>query len=130
MPARFKYAAAVIVCIGLGLGSRQFADILPPLVAEHAGDMLWASMVYFGFRFVGIHRGLAWSAWLSIVFSFAIEFSQLITADWIIRIRNTVLGALILGKGFLYVDLVRYVCGIGLALIIDLVGLKKISRPA
>jgi len=129
MRARFKYAAAVIICIALGLGSRRFADVLPLFVAEHAGDMLWASMVYFGFRAAGIHRRLAWSVWLSIAFSFAIEFSQLISADWIVRIRNTGIGALILGKGFVYMDLIRYVCGIGLAFIVDLIGLKRISRP-
>ncbi|MNR32533.1 hypothetical protein D3C85_1501270 [compost metagenome] len=48
---------------------------------------------------------------LSVGMCFVVECSQLYQAEWIINIRNTVFGGLILGQGFLYADLVRYLVG-------------------
>jgi hypothetical protein len=98
------YLTAMIVTIVLGLSSRKFSDQLPLLISKHAGDMLWASMVYFGFRFIFSNKSLAWASGTSIIFTFAIELSQLYQADWIIVLRNTIIGSLILGRGFLTVD--------------------------
>jgi hypothetical protein len=113
------YLTAMIVTIVLGLSSRKFSDQLPLLISKHAGDMLWASMVYFGFRFIFNNKSLTWAAGISIIFTFAIEFSQLYQADWIIVLRNTIIGSLILGRGFLTVDLIRYVLGITIAFWMD-----------
>jgi hypothetical protein len=112
---RIMYLAAIIITIILGLCSRKFSDLLPMLISKHAGDILWASMVYFGFRFFFIKRTLTWGVVISILFSFAIEFSQLYQAEWIVELRNTVIGALILGRGFLTIDLIRYIIGITIA---------------
>ncbi|UKS28795.1 DUF2809 domain-containing protein [Paenibacillus sp. HWE-109] len=120
-----KYGIAVFVTILLGIGSRHFASLLPPVIAIHAGDILWASMVYLGFRFVGYNKSLLWAVGLSVLFSFAIEFSQLYQADWIVALRHTVLGGLILGQGFLKLDLLRYVMGIALAYFLDKVWLFR-----
>lgn len=98
--------------------------LLPQMISEHAGDMLWAMMVYFGFRFMGPHKSLLWAAGCSAAFSFAIEFSQLYQGEWIMELRDTVMGALILGRGFLTVDLIRYVMGIAIAAGADSFGLK------
>ncbi|WP_231506499.1 ribosomal maturation YjgA family protein [Paenibacillus sp. UNC451MF] len=125
MRTRIKYLIAIIVTIILGLSSRKFSDLLPVLIAKHAGDMLWASMVYFGFRFCLIKERLIWAAGSSVVFSFAIEFSQMYQAEWIVALRDTVLGALVLGKGFLTVDLVRYVLGIAIAYGLDTYWLRR-----
>ena len=116
---RVSYVIAVVIMIILGLASRKFGTFLPSFVAENAGDMLWAMMVYFGFRLLLVRKSLLTAIWLSFLFSFGIEFSQLYQADWINRIRNTLLGALILGKGFLAADLVRYMAGIIAALVLD-----------
>ncbi|MGF9915052.1 DUF2809 domain-containing protein [Paenibacillus ehimensis] len=117
--ARVAYIAAVFAAIALGLGSRAFADRLPVFVAEHFGDALWACMVYFGFRACFAHWKVSFALWCSLAFCFAIEFSQLYQADWINRIRETTLGALVLGKGFLTADLVRYSAGIAVSSLID-----------
>lgn len=114
-----KYGAAIFITIILGLASRRFTDQIPAFVAEHAGDMLWASMVYFGFRMIGTSRSLSLAAALSILFSFSIEFSQLYQAPWMVELRSTSIGSLVLGRGFLWVDLVRYVIGIALAYSVD-----------
>lgn len=110
--SRSIYLIAIIITILLGLASRQYAAMLPLFVAEHAGDALWAMMVFFGFRFLLVSKKISWSLLFSILFSFAIEFSQLYQAAWLNDMRSTVLGALILGKGFLFIDLVRYTVGI------------------
>ncbi|WP_438350030.1 DUF2809 domain-containing protein [Paenibacillus sp. FA6] len=103
----------------LGICSRAFSDVLPLFVSRHFGDALWASMIYFGCRILFVQQKLLISVYLSLIFSFTIEFSQLYQADWIIGIRSTLLGALILGKGFLVIDLIRYVVGITCSCIMD-----------
>jgi hypothetical protein len=45
--------------------------------------------------------------------------------DWINQIRGTILGALILGKGFLTVDLIRYITGIVIASSLDWMTITK-----
>lgn len=102
-----------------GLSTRVFAEYLPNFVSMHFGDSLWAAMIYCGFRVIGVKKPLVGSFILSMLFCIAIEFSQLYQADWINAIRDTVLGGLILGKGFLAIDLIRYTIGIMLIYIAD-----------
>ncbi|MCM3116488.1 DUF2809 domain-containing protein [Neobacillus sp. MER 74] len=116
---RLGYVFAVILTIILGLASRKFSQLLPNLVAENAGDALWAMMVYFGFRFLLVRKSLLTAIILSLLFSYGIEFSQLYQAEWINHLRGTLIGALILGQGFLTVDLIRYAIGIIVAAVID-----------
>ena len=56
---------------------------------------------------------------LAIGISFAIELSQLYRAPWIDSIRATRPGALVLGQGFLWSDLVCYSAGVVLAMALD-----------
>jgi glycopeptide antibiotics resistance protein len=122
---RLAYLVAVIVCILLGLGSRTYSYLLLFFLAENAGDVLWAMMVYFMFRHFLIEKGLHRAVLYSFLFSFGIEFSQLYQELWINNIRGTLLGGLILGRGFLEVDLIRYTFGIMIASTIDKVFLMK-----
>jgi glycopeptide antibiotics resistance protein len=118
-PNRAAYLIAIMITILLGLATRKFSQYLPPFIAENAGDALWAMMVYFGFRFLLVRKSPFASIYLSCLFCFGIEFSQLYQADWLNHIRSTTIGALIFGKGFLIVDLVRYSAGIIIATIMD-----------
>ncbi|WP_423800912.1 DUF2809 domain-containing protein [Neobacillus sp. SAB-20_R2A] len=121
---RSMYLTTIIIVILLGLASRKYGQFLPPFIAENAGDALWAMMVYFGFRFLLAKKSIQTAIILSILFSFGIEFSQLYQANWINQIRGTVLGALVLGQGFLAVDLLRYLVGILIGSLIDRIDLK------
>ncbi|RJE88455.1 DUF2809 domain-containing protein [Paenibacillus sp. 1011MAR3C5] len=116
---RFIYAGATVLMLAAGLAARAWAAYLPDFVALHAGDALWAAMIYGGFRVLGAHKRLEWAVACSIGFCFAIEISQLYQADWILAVRETRLGGLVLGRGFLFVDLIRYVVGILLAYAAD-----------
>lgn len=125
---RVYYALAVVSLIILGISSRKLSGYLPTFVAEHSGDMLWAAMVYFGFRCLFPRKGLLLAFMGSLIFSFFIEFSQLYQADWINTVRDTTLGALVLGHGFLAVDLLRYFVGIIIAWFADWISVEHISR--
>lgn len=118
----------IMINILLGLSSRKYSHFLQLFIAQNAGDVMWAMMVYFGFRFLLIRKSLVTAIWLSFSFSFGIELSQLYQAEWINQIRGTFLGALILGKGFLTLDLIRYAAGIIVATILDKAMLVFIQR--
>lgn len=124
---RILYAITVCFLILTGLASRKFSAELPLFIAENSGDMLWASMVYFGLRCLSVDKSLPWAFATSLLFSFFIEFSQLYQAAWIIEIRQTTLGALVLGRGFLMVDLLRYLLGISVSFLADALLLKHVT---
>lgn len=121
---RVTYLIAIAITILLGLASRNWSTLLPSFVAQNVGDILWAMMVYFGFRLLLVRKSALIAIWLSFLFSFGIELSQLYQEDWINQIRRTTLGALILGKGFLVEDLVRYTAGIIIATVLDTAAIK------
>lgn len=52
------------------------------------------------------------TAILALSISFLVEFSQLLTWNWLVVVRSTNLGHLLLGQGFLVQDLVAYSLGI------------------
>lgn len=99
----------VIVC---GLTSRKFSYLLPDFVNTYLGDALWALMIYVLCSLLFSHKSRTTIVFISIIFCFSIEFSQLYHAPWIDKIRANTLGGLILGYGFLYSDLIAYSIGV------------------
>lgn len=119
LKCRIYYIVTVFIVLILGMSSREFSDSLPLFISNHVGDGLWASMIYFGLRAMLMNKNLFWSFWISMIFCFCIEFSQLYQASWLTGVRNSLIGSLVLGKGFLILDLIRYSVGIVLSLLID-----------
>lgn len=119
MTKRILYFAITSLVMIMGLLSRKFMFIFPKNIAPFIGDMFWAMMVYFGFRFLLPKLALLKSFNIALIFSFAIEISQLYQSDWINTIRKTTIGGLVLGHGFLWMDLISYTIGIIIAVIID-----------
>ena len=119
MKNRIKYFIVTIIIMFMGLLSRKFMFIFPWNIAPFVGDMFWAMMVYFGFRFLFPKLNIIKSLVIAFLFSFSIEISQLYQADWINNIRNTTIGGLILGHGFLFEDLISYSIGIILGCVVD-----------
>lgn len=119
MKNRIRYFIITIIIMFMGLLSRKFMFIFPINIAPFIGDMLWAMMVYFGFRFLFPKLNITKSLVLAFLFSFSIEISQLYQAQWINNIRNTIIGGLILGHGFLFEDLISYSIGIILGCVVD-----------
>ena len=99
-----------LACL-LGIGSRRYAHALPGFIAAYAGDTLWALAAFLGFGLILPRVSTRTIAMLALAFSVAVELSQLYHAPWIDSIRQTTLGGLILGFGFLWSDLVCYTLG-------------------
>jgi hypothetical protein len=106
---RSIYFISIITTIILGLLSRHFKFI--PLFI---GDILWATMVYFIVRFLFISKPVKFVVVISLLFCYAIEFSQLYKVPWINELRHTLFGRLVLGEGFLWSDLLCYTVGVGI----------------
>ncbi|WP_318245403.1 ribosomal maturation YjgA family protein [Psychrobacillus faecigallinarum] len=122
---QLTYLALTFLMLLLGLASRIYGYLLFDVLELNAGDAFWAAMVYFGVRFILVTRPPLFSLLFSLLFSFGIELSQLYQVEWINNIRGTTLGTLILGRGFLIVDLYRYSFGILMAFVIDVLLFKK-----
>ncbi|MCC8188683.1 MAG: DUF2809 domain-containing protein [Bacteroides sp.] len=125
---RLIYLSAVLICIILGLSSRYYGPALPSFVTEYAGDVLWAAMVYYGFRSLFPSSHIRRSALWAFLFSWCIEFSQLYQAEWIRQLRANRFAALVLGQGFLWSDLLCYTAGIACALLTDYYILNKFRK--
>lgn len=121
MKPRFVYFILALLTIALGIASRKIAGI--PLFL---GDILYAVMVYFGFRWVFLKSKRPWHIGLPLLFCFAIEIQQLSTAAALVAIRETTLGHYVLGQGFLWSDLLCYTMGIGLAYVVDQFYIQRI----
>ena len=117
--ARLVSAGLCASTIALGLASRRFGTLLPDVVRLYAGDTLWAATAYFMAATIAPRARVAALAAGALLFAFAIEISQLYHAPWIDGVRSTRFGALVLGYGFLWSDLVCYMVGVAGAALVD-----------
>lgn len=124
MNRKAKYITAILLCVLIGLSSR-YTSFYPQAIQVHLGDAVWASMIYFGFKLITKKDNTLSPIFLSLFFCWFIEFSQIYQGDWLVHIRNTFIGGLILGKGFLWTDLLRYAIGIVLAVATDMLLFHK-----
>lgn len=110
--SRLAYGVVMMLVTALGLLSRRFPQFVPAALGKAPGDVLWALLVFLGFGFLFPAARTGMLALAALVFSFAIEGSQLYHAPWIDAIRDTVPGRLVLGSTFLWSDLVAYTVGV------------------
>ncbi len=125
---RVVYLLLTLLVIILGLASRKFASFLPSFVNLYLGDSLWALMI---FCFVGIifPKAKAWQvALIALIFCYFIEITQLYHSPWIDELRRNRLAALILGRGFLWSDLVCYTVGVAFGLASEIAYLKFLDK--
>ncbi|MED3053787.1 hypothetical protein COJ67_04030 [Bacillus thuringiensis] len=122
---RVVYALFTIVVIILGLSSRKFAFALPHLLNDYLGDALWALMIFTGFGFLFPKTETKKLAFISLMFCYGIEASQLYHAEWIDSIRATTLGGLVLGYGFLWSDVMAYTIGVGVGILCEFMLRRK-----
>lgn len=124
--SRTTSAAILLTTIALGLGSRRHTAALPPLVATYAGDVLWAGMVFWLGALLAPRAPTTHLAIAAFTIAVAVELSQLYRPPWLDAIRATRGGALVLGQGFLWSDLVCYAAGVAGAALLD----RAIRRPS
>ena len=106
------YAGAVVLVILLGLASRKFPEWLLAVLGKYPGDALWALMVFFALGIIFPTLSTWKLATLALGISFAVEFGQLYRAPWIVAVRHTTLGHLVLGSAFGWADLLAYSVGV------------------
>jgi Protein of unknown function (DUF2809) len=116
---RAQIILIALVCL-LGIGSRRYAHVLPGFIAAYAGDTLWALAAFLGIGLFLRQARARTIAFLAMTLSAAVEISQLYHAPWIDSIRQTTLGGLVLGFGFLWSDLACYAVGVGFGVMIDI----------
>ncbi len=97
----------IILLIPIGLISRRISWI-----PTETGDALWAMMVFCLWRIVLHNKKLPTVAIVSLAHCYLVEFSQMITWKWLVSFRQTFIGHMMLGQGFLWIDLLAYSIGI------------------
>lgn len=125
---RVVYLFLTLLVIILGLASRKFSIYLPSFVNLYVGDSLWALMI---FCFVGVilPKAKVWQVTLvALIFCYFIEITQLYHSPWIDELRQNRLAALILGRGFLWSDLVCYTVGVAFGLASEIAYLKFLDK--
>lgn len=105
--SRTLFLVPLGVVIAAGLATRLFRGS----VADALGDGLWTVMVYLLIRLMFPRKGPGLACALSIAISYLVEFQQLYRAEWILQLRATTLGHLILGSDFAWRDLPSYLAG-------------------
>lgn len=85
-------------------------------------------MVFVGVGFLAPRWSSLRVAGTALLFSYAIELSQLYHAPWIDGIRHNRIGGLILGFGFLWSDVLCYSVGIAFGFLAELLVYKTKRR--
>ncbi|MDQ8197351.1 DUF2809 domain-containing protein [Pelagicoccus enzymogenes] len=110
---RLPIPIIALCTIVVGLLSRKY-----PIAGNYPGDALWATLVFFIWILIFPKISLKIHFVLAMATSLCVEFSQLYHAPWINSLRQTVLGKLVLGSGFDPIDLIAYLCGCLLGVVI------------
>ena len=115
---RWIYFIAILINVPVGLATRKYSYAMPILIAEYGGDILSASCIFFGLRFLFSKPALWKMALWNYLVCITIETSQLYQAPWMQKLRNTPPFGILLGYGFLWSDWVCYAIGTAIAFLI------------
>lgn len=112
---RLIYLALFVLTTFLGLVSRSPTIPRDSWVYLYIGDSLWAMMIFWAAGMTLSHIRLSHHGMVAWLLCVTIELSQLVSYPWLNDLRQTLLGKLILGQGFLWTDLLMYSLGILIA---------------
>lgn len=113
------YFFIILTLIISGILSRQIYSPSTLWFGKYPGDVIWAMIVFFITGSILKYKSSFIISVISLLFSFIIEFCQLYHAPWIDKIRSFTLGGWILGIGFHWEDLICYLAGILLCVMIE-----------
>jgi len=116
---RLTSTVLILATLVLGFASRKFSNILPWWMAKNAGDVLYATFVYWLIGFLFPTLPSFRTTIIATLFCFGIEFLKFCSLPWLVAARQSTAGALVLGHGFHTSNLVCYVLGIMLAVIVE-----------
>jgi hypothetical protein len=115
---RLWAVAGMLLAAAFGLASRSAPMADWPIIGTYGGDAAWAMAAYAGWRMLLPSVDRLWIAGLAFGLATMVEISQLANWEWLNSIRDRRLGALLLGRGFLWSDLAAYAVGTVTAMII------------
>jgi hypothetical protein len=121
------YLLLFVFCIWLAIATRTYPQWFTFLIAKYGGDTIWAGMFLFFMRIFFSRMKLWKLALICYALGVADELLQLYHAPWIESIRQTWLGGLILGFGFLWSDIICYAVGIVIVYLMIIV-IEKLIR--
>lgn len=103
---RKVYFILIVVSIFMGLLSRT--SLIPQFIYPYIGDFFYSLMFFFIIGFLFPTMRTLKVVFVSVSLCYFVELLQLYQADWINSIRQTRLGGLVLGFGFLWSDIISY----------------------
>ncbi|PZR15112.1 MAG: DUF2809 domain-containing protein [Flavobacterium psychrophilum] len=116
---RFIFLIVSFLTIVTGLFDRLKKQWFPDIVNLYLGDILYAFMMFYIVSFCVPYKNKKARAVTALLICYCIEALQLYQAEWIIAIRHTIPGKLVLGSGFLWSDILAYTIGITAAFIFE-----------
>ncbi len=122
------YLALLVGTVLLGLATRRYPEAFPEVIARFGGDALWATAVFWIIALMRRRSATLRIGVSALAIAFVVEMSQLYRAPWIEAVRATGPGALALGHGFLWSDLLSYAIGVLLAAATDAAIVGKRSK--
>jgi hypothetical protein len=115
---RIIYCISFLFLGWLALATRGHHQWFHPLIITYGGDVIWAGMFLFFLRMIFLKTALWKLALINYALGVADEFTQLYRASWVNAVRETTIGRLLFGVGFLWSDILCYATGTLLAFII------------
>lgn len=112
---RIIYLLLFIICTLVALATRSHHALFHPFIVTYGGDIIWSGMFVFLLRIFFMNTELWKLSLLTYILGVLDELSQLSDAGWLVALRQTYLGRLIFGVGFLWSDLVCYAIGVLIA---------------
>ncbi len=103
---------AILLIVALGLATRKAPGLFPDVLVIYGGDTLYATLWVQLFAFFARSWSIRVVSLAALATCWTIEASQALHLDWLDVLRATTPGALVLGRGFLWSDLVCYVVGV------------------
>lgn len=119
MKTRLFYLFLTIITIIVALFLRKIWAYLPFFINIWIGDYLWAVMMFWASMIVFLHFDRKKVTLALIVFCWFIEASQAFHTPVLDAFRDTTMGGLLLGHGFLWSDIVAYTAGVISAYFVD-----------
>ena len=116
---RSRYLALAFATIIVGLTVHLHGGALPPATRDVFGDALWAMMVTWVISAVVPKLSLLRRATAAATVCLVVEFSQLVDQPALNAIRRTTAGHLVLGTSFDPRDLVAYLAGVLVSVLLD-----------
>lgn len=123
--ARLKFCALALGTIVVGLAVHWYGTVFSPTLRDILGDALWAMMIVWLIGALVPSRPIAVRAGLALVICWMVEASQAYHSQFLDSLRQTTIGALVLGTGFDLRDFASYALGVATAAGLELVGRRS-----